>query len=638
MKIIDFSEKNILPWPLSRKERIPTRSFKKIVIINDPDQFIDFINDDSALALCFDFYAWVYLFHKKKNAIFYEDLIWDDMEHEQVNDIYRCAQSWYLSEDGDISLYKGVSLGSMFNKEAIGLSATSLRFLTCIKKSLNVFSPEKIVLYDNDESGSFFSREFAELLLKDYLSTTQIELVVVPKDKVCKPKLTKYPPLNHRLDSKTFTDKPSLKNRLRALVVKTINQFLPIPFNILRRFDKRPRIWINVMAQFMDPILSEAPKGYAPLVLSRQTPKSPRLILKWLLKGVMWGKLEEKQLSAVDEIELMNCFNRVKDSLNTLPEVTNDDFSYIRRLVFIYVKSRVLSLHNFRVTAEVINSSNNFVKDWNVETLVVQSTVSPEYRTRIEATFRQNKKVIHTFHGWKTYNFPWEDFSAYPKMQHASWGESNTKWLVNHSAPQKSVENVGCPAFEFCLPIKYYDTEKLNQLKNRKILLLGYNTGGPYCPKQSIFQEYEVIYYLNKVLKMMGNNQVRLRLHPHHNYLYHQKISELFGETIDCEGEKGKIAPHLEWCDFAIGSVMTTAYIECFARGKPCFALCIGSGENFDYFEGLDVSRTSSELVNKIIDKKWPNQKINLEKTGMLHTDESVIARLWKFMVKVTDF
>jgi hypothetical protein len=111
----------------------------------------------------------------------------------------------------------------------------------------------------------------------------------------------------------------------------------------------------------------------------------------------------------------------------------------------------------------------------------------------------------------------------------------------------------------------------------------------------------------------------------------------MFGQTLNCEGEKGKLPEHLDWSDIVVGPVMTTAYIEAFARGKPCFGLCIGTGESFEYFEGLDISRSVAEVVQKIIDKKWPDQKINLEKTAMLHTDDSVIDRLWKFIAKVTD-
>ena len=116
--------------------------------------------DIETLIVCCDWLVWQKVIREKRHCVHYELGIFDCSDPDPVDTSLSVrANDWMFDEGRDLTLFRGVSLGSTFGNKSSACLISFLRIEKSLHKLIERFSPEEILYfnYSNDFYPSMLS-------------------------------------------------------------------------------------------------------------------------------------------------------------------------------------------------------------------------------------------------------------------------------------------------------------------------------------------------------------------------------------------------------------------------------------------------------------------------------------------------
>ncbi len=351
-------------------------------------------------------------------------------------------------------------------------------------------------------------------------------------------------------------------------------------------------------------------EGFRPVFFSSVLSKSPRAILKTLMKGGYLARDLKKSEKQVD----VNRLKEIYCTYNAFWGSTQDNVNSLTRIIRKYVVNNIFSSNRIKSYCAQIESTNCFLDRHKPKRILLDSVFHPDSRIPMELSNMKDIKVDYIWHGFWQHIVYFDALGGDPRCKVLvdrvyTWGEQNERWLESVKWKGEQVR-VGNPFAR-----KYLD-RAINKDKEkgtkRNILVLQYT---PQNTDIKGLNANQYGYFVNMVefLNNINDFNVRVKLHPGvWKKSYYERIMKHFSLKCDIRDD-GPFEKHVDWADLVIGPVQSGAFLEVLAAHKIYYPVLMYPQSKMVNVKRGKVYETLGELKKDISEKNECNQ------SSMLH-------------------
>ncbi|MFQ5721422.1 MAG: hypothetical protein ACE5GI_02905 [Candidatus Aminicenantales bacterium] len=497
--------------------------------------------------VCFDWLTKEFIKSKGHECCIYDEHLPRKEGIVAQKKVFDIIESWYRDHGKDVTLYKGVSFGSLLGMHFFKRIAILFRYIISFDNIIKAYRPRKIIAFltERDERYAILAA------IKDKYNFKPYRFDPLGK------KVSRYSP------SKFAKDESGFLNTIRKAVSVVYMLSSPIRKTSNRNKDVRLFLHCNVESLWSIWLNDKSIKNKIHLIFPDYSPpRNPFHFLKLLLSGCDVFTPANKALSGRDE-QIVTTMQRSFDKLLEGGAWKGNfvwkgvDYSGIFADLFKSIFHKRVYL-----IAEKFEAYSKELKRLNPTYVLVKHDWPEDQQLIVELAKKQNIQTFVLMHGSPTFISPGNKIAD----NLITWGEGIKKTYVREKIKPKNIIVIGNPYFD-----KYLGTESRTQ--GNFVLVLQY----PTAEQVVNAKEYSEEVYLIKVfefLKRLGIRNVTLKLHPGRiNKKYYEDLVGQYG--IECNIVKNEdIKTLIMNSEYVIGPV-TTAALETLILGKDYYCVHI---------------------------------------------------------------
>ncbi|MCZ6848124.1 MAG: hypothetical protein O7F75_04670 [Alphaproteobacteria bacterium] len=543
--------------------RVPSylaKAYRTLALVSHPRHLEGLaLGDGDTLAITDDWLMWRQCADRGMHCVHFETglLDWEDQKAPKT-DLFCFANEWVYVDGRDVTLFRGVSLGKQFTKEAMRVYLAYRRITSALEWFCRTYKPERLLLFDcrvedfdlNDHAKRIMVEEVARangVAVEDRLGIA----LPADTDDSRTPTLTRVG--GHTLGVRSF---------LRALYVLVVDCIFRLRF-IVRRASAKRILVFPVGAMQKGLLHSFDRVRVRPVFPAERMPKGPGFLWFCLRRGISLVSLGgERRLSGNDERAL-------RAIVDTLEKAWSAPVRGFDRVLRAYLRHEVIAAGRLHAMARQVNGAHAFFKRNPGLHRIVSSgcALNPETRIYVEIGRNMGVPADGILHGMRFSRFTYDTlcgdrFGKPILSRFLALGSQNQNWL----------KSIGSPIASVCTGHPGYGTfsraAAVPAGKDAKILFL------PCMTEEEDYTVFtadchEDLVHKLKALQHLGYRNIVTKLHPGtQNVAYYKKIFAYF----DLPGRLahgGNFPAHVDWADLVIGPVWSSSLLEVTAAGKP---------------------------------------------------------------------
>jgi len=551
-------------------------------------------DDKQSLIVCSDWLVWRQCRDLGLHCLHLEAGLLDDAKTSAADtDFFIQANQWVYDQGKDVTLFEGASIGKLFTREI------SLVLLSChqIKEALRwfcaTFQPGEIVLFDVRTEYGLVDDTLKRRLVND----AAIDCGASVDDRLDGPE-------NTALDF-PFTDdfrvrpapaaalfsKTSARDALRFAYSFLVSKIFAAKW----RWDgKRKLVLIlptGLMCQNLIDNYDRQKVAVAPLLFAHRESKTWAFLKACWQGGSFFAHLPAARLTSADRRRVRH----IRDDAKRLCDRADNGLQGCLRH---YVRHYVVDHPDFERLCLAAKRSARFFDQKKPARIIVSDVMNPGTREYIEQAYARNCPVDYLPHGMRISRQIHDTLSGDPHTpafvsRMLGWGEQGRDHLVDTDAKCEFVR-IGYPGLD-----KLRDMAPPNTIRrNRNALILPYSADSEgFVNMASII--YPLLVETVRVVRKHGFENIRIKIHPgsKFNKAYYEEALAGLDEPVELVHEDQGLSAYLEWADIVVGPIVSGAFVETLAAGKPFYTYLTQPSVNArEYLRGVDLLEGPDDL------------------------------------------
>jgi hypothetical protein len=608
-----LSELSVLhPPPIS------ANNVESLVLISHRDHIDQLSKCQDRLVVSTDWLAWRHCLDKNIPCIHYESMLGDwPSAFGDPDNLYRRSCQWMYDGKTDTTLFRGVSLGKLFNNEMSLIVRSYNRFWISLDRTCASYEPKRIEFYDIRGDMNQLDEGMKTHLVTDVADRYGIEVIDFGNrrsdDRVGQPDFNL---------SQQIVSPPFWKRAIREIVLWIINHVTRLQVSAPRR-SKRILFNLNwlVMSNLLNNISSSAIR---PVLFAQHHQKSLGFLFYCLRLGITLVHPSRKRLNNRDQ-------NSVNEIINNLKANWESSRSGADEVCRQFVLNHVLSEQRLFTKAAKVRQMEQLFSDAYLDRIIVGDAESDLSQLLLGLAAKNSVPVDEFFNGMFMENQRYDarsgdDYRSGLVGRLLSWGKQNEQWW---RAVGGSVEiaRIGYPAFE---SIKKFPRRNESTSRNVLVLPIAVDRSDILGLRSNIFTTL-----VDTVLALKASGYKSIRIKLHHgtiNKHYYEDLVQYFG--LDCKIiQDGIVVDQLDWADLVIGPVNSGALLESLAAEVPYYPIVMTPTSLRDeHFGPIHVYRSVADMITEIKAGIQPNYEEILEYFCSTHSIPNAAKRFWEVM------
>ncbi|NQU61769.1 MAG: hypothetical protein HQ512_11615 [Rhodospirillales bacterium] len=602
-------------------------NYKRLVLVSHQDHIDDIdVEDDETLIVSCNWLLWQQCLHRSLQCAHTDvGLVGWDVE-ELVRDCYLHTNDWVYLEDGDATLFHGISLGRKFVRH-VSLVIGDYERLTRIFNGLaDRFDPEEIIYFDCRTHEGFLDNEERVSLLISFAGKRGIKI----QDRRA-PIPGKESELPMSVDFSYLKKEKAASKRSAKDIARTVFEYALIYVSLVRRFlgQRRPGVLMLISQLTSIPLIQGFDGGEVyPLMLSDWFPRKKNIlfVMQSLFKGVLAVGAPRQELSAEERQEIDRIGTRLKAAWET-PASERDTF------VREHISRHILETGRLYEAAQTVKWAEAVMERYQPRQIFSDSLQNSVSTTFLELANLRRIPTAVTWHGPHLQDTKFEIFGCDPRVESLSdrcltWGKNFEDWLDATGAKTTKVRTGNIVS-------SCHRQMKPPRRGLKRALVLQYATPG----KDFALLNSGEFHYFVKICRMLqdiGCAEIQFKLHPGNpKKLYYQTIAELFGLSCSVH-EGGGFKDYVAWADAVIGPVTSGAMLEVMATGKPYYPVLLSPhSNNMKYLEGSRVFDDFDMLRHALERKEFPDSRKILNDFASYEEIPDPVKRTWEVLAGI---
>jgi len=519
----------------------------------------------------------------------------------------KLAQNWYLHLGNDITLFNGLSLGSMAEYDMIGFTNNVLKYYVGFANLISRSRPA-LVVCDSD------SRGMRGILLQELKERFEFELRFVaapeetlPFEDVFQHSFADF--YNKEIFSRNGEVGRlgiALKGVVRAGARRLLAWFSSAHWSILRLSGKRIGTTLALSSSQINHFISRWSTDplRQPLVLLSTAPPNISLLVRSILKGARFMFLPRVRLAGSESEELLQMRGKLlglggkTSSLETYLWEGYPIDAVLSPLVVSFAKHKLPQLGVLSLQL------GKAIRDNSIKLVVLPNDVVQVCKGLVLVARKHRARslvVQHGFHGHRL-----DQDKRYADML-AVWGELDKQQYVEEGIDPGRIFVTGSPTYDKFAEHPPQPNDEIKPI--RRVLIITTNLPGmssavDFCPYERF-----VPTVIKELRQRLGHLEIVVKIHPAEpKGLYERMLREFKDVKVQ---QHVDLFPLIEWSDLVIAA-MSTAVFECVLLGKPTLCVQFAKGRwnlpaPLDGLSGIPVAydeRGLSVLLDQMLDTR----------------------------------
>jgi len=597
----DNRSQNAVPVKCWSLEELPPwihKTYERIALISHPRHLAEFDPEDkSILLISCEWLTWQIALSDRRHCLHFQSLKSIPEDHYNIQDHYFFVNDWHYINGEDATMYRGVSLGNCFIRQAAMVTIEAIKLQYSLSNFIGRFKPKEVLFIDFHSDLSVLSADEQADLVKKIVGEHNIHFIsrmdaIDPSDPFISCNQTYQLKPRHRAQE-------TISIRERAL---RLYEFVAAFIGLLRQcVSRRPPKILLFLTQLNSIPLIDAFRGrsFHPLFLASNIPNKINVFsfVKGIVRGIIPVKTPRPSLSGHDEKAL-------DEIRNQLSSAFQGEYGLIQHQIRSYIKKYILDTHLFYDMAKKVNSAENLLDKAKPDAFFTDGLQNSQIFILISLAKQRKIKTFVTLHAPYIYDVKvpifWSDKKRPVLTDYSlTWGRIHDQWQHANSKEITCIRT-GSPISQYARDIS---TERKPSVpkESQHVLLLHYSVPD-YDLQWPQAGQYSVFVETIRMLKDIGYNNIRMRLHPGYDTAGHYgRVVEYFGLQCDFDGSETYIES-LSWADLVIGPAYSGALPECIAAGKPYYPILMKpSFANSSYLEGHQVFDSTESLRDALV-------------------------------------
>lgn len=517
---------------------------------------------DCTLLISCDWLIWQKCLQQNLNCVSIEEQIYVNPSNDTwQSDLLIVANEWVYSGATDMTLFYGASVGKLFNTQVAVALSTYLRMKNSIETVIQRYRVSEIIYFDFRTETNILNDELRQKIVCDIAAKFGVK-VFLKKD-----------PISRSDPSQAMVQEGKKTGAVQSPLLKLATLAMTYVVNLagVWRRQKR-RALILIQTPMAMPLLKESnPSSMRPLLLPEMTPKSPINWLKYIHSGVFFMLRKNAHLSDPEK-------NTILKNVDTLMSGFSDELTSYPEFLRTYVKSHIIdSGQFFDMARQVKNFAIAFEREKPTVVLVDGIKNFPN-RTCLDLSRTLGGTSHYIWHAPLSSEYYHYDAFGHDHRQPVTvdkmlaWGKMDQSWLKALNVHLKC-QITGAPHLKLAASVGLNETQTPDHSLGRVLFLDCAAVSMDLFAASST--RYEFFINMVRHLKKMGVNEIIYKLHPGRaNKAYFEKIAEHF--EIGCRICKAEPIENLiDWADFVIGPVISSAMMKVVLRNKPYYPVLL---------------------------------------------------------------
>lgn len=603
------SRLNQAPIPVDHLHDQINSRYEKLALITSESDIAIVEHMEGVLIVSCDWLLWQRLVEQKKHVVYYEfgNLEWDG-EDDLHETLFNRANDWLLDaiQPGEADFH-GVCLGSLFGAEITMASINYHRISRSLATLIKKFQPKEVLCCDFRYEINHLTRDQRCQLVQDIADSANVAVTFFGGSGH-EPASARENNAIYRMDGQSRTK--ALVGWLYASGLAIITRFR----TSLRGNSNRVLLAVN--SNLLGALLTELPSSdVVPVVLARSVPRRFKLLWRCFVYGAQLVNPKSGRLSFAD-------IERVKEIQSTLKTAIAAPKGLEQKFFAEYVRSNILDTDALYESARFVLETEKLFDHEKPTRVVVDGVRSRRHFALIEIAARLGIPVDYTWHSPLTpQSLKTGPLGGDPRQQCRvarclSWGSANDAWLQRVGGGNIQTVRVGSPLSSKYKRKRASMPKSIRPLKEQNVLILQYtytvlDLAGLSAVMYSSFVESV------QGLMQLGCKNIKYKLHPGPGRWTVEQFENVARHyNLDCEILKTEpFEQCLDWADVVIGPLLSGAFFETLAAGKPYHVMLLAPHSTVDlsYYDDYPVNTSVSELTAAITSNEAPEPTALLE-------------------------
>lgn len=559
--------------------------YQRLALVSSPEHLTRLDPaDENTLIVTTDWLMWCRGIEQRIHCLHYETGLVDwTGRGAPVDDFMLRVADSIFSNGSDVTLFEGVSVGSVLQGEIAHMGRFFLRAEAALSWFFRRFQPAEIVLYGfayekrqvsasgvsklvsliaEAQGVSFFDRSHPDETL-DQDSRNLGRVRPVPSTTLLKKIL-----LMGYITGVTAACR--LRNSLTA---------------------DKPKILLQPTGDMVRPLLEAFDgRGMTPVLFARQMPKGPGVVLRCLWKGVLLVRFPSQTIDAAVRGEAEAMIDKIGEAWENDGGERHGLTAFVRH----FVRERLMGRERFHHVIAQVKGFKEFIRRQGIRRVTVSGFLNPQAMILLQLARKDGLPTDDILHGMRVSHqkFPQicgDGDNAKPVVNRLlAWGEQNRDWLKGAHARCEAVIT-GYPALT-SMP----QAGAAVASGGRRALVLPFE-----IDRDNIIglhaNTHAALIGAVRVLADKGYD-VTVKVHPGLAPEPYRNIAKHF--QLPCRVvQDGDFTHHASRADIVIGPMNTSAMIQCLSFGKPYYPFSVRPTiDDPTYLLGCTPSSSGAEL------------------------------------------
>lgn len=589
-------------------------AYKKIVLISHRRHVAKLSADTDTLTICTDWLAWRHCVDAGYHSLHIEALLMPWPEERGDPDMHRYQSSTWMNINGaDITLFRGVSLGKMFNRQMDIFRHGFLRIWHALDRACEQYQPDTLEFYDIRAEYDYLDEEGKKDLVSSIAVKHHLNFID-HQDRMSS-------------DPQAFHDAPYLmqaqeSNSPKVYLRKLYEIIVDAGFHLRFVFvNPGRRVYLLLNWPALKNLLASRQGGLLnPVILARHFPKNLSFVLDCWRKNILLTRLPPSKFNKDDK-------KRFAEIVVDLEKALAAPASALERIQQKFILKNYVNLGLLRAAALEVISYERLFERHNISQLVVGDAENGTCRLLLELAFKKKIHADEMLNGmFLTDEFidsrSGDDLHPPYVKRLLSWGEQNESWLAARNGDIPTVRT-GYPALGSV-------NREFSASGRNKALILPISMEGVQAHSCNIFS---TLVDTVRGLEVLGYGSIRIKVHVGHPVeKYFRDVAEYF--DLDCEiYQTGGLADHIEWADMVIGPIDSGAFVETVSAGVPYYPMRLyPSSLKEKYFGPVEPFESVPQLLEAVRRQNYPEPEAFLEYFCSSDSISNASARVWEVL------